>query len=87
NQPLRIVSIDEATALGAAMLGGLGAGIYADVPAAVDAIRYTTRTAEPVSADAAFYARAFQSVYRRIYPSVREVHHAIAALHTAEGSA
>lgn len=87
NQPLRIVSIDEATALGAAMLGGLGAGVYADVSAAVDAIRYTTRTAEPAAADAAFYARAFERVYRQIYPNVREVHHAIAALHAAEGSA
>ena len=87
NRPLRIVSIDEATALGAAMLGGLGAGIYADVRDAVRTIRYTTRCVEPVAADAAFYAHAFERVYQKIYPSVREVHHAITTLQKAEHSA
>ncbi len=87
NQPLRIVSIDEATALGAAMLGGLGTGIYTDIVDAGTTIRYTTRTAEPVPADASFYERAFQSVYRKIYLSVHEVHHAIAALNAVEVSA
>jgi len=86
NQPLRIVSIDEATALGAAMLGGLGAGLYTNVQAAVQTIRYTTRSTEPVAADAAFYARAFERVYQKIYPAVREIHHTIAALQKAEGN-
>jgi xylulokinase len=80
NRPLRVVSIDEATALGAAMLAGLGAGVYTDVAGAVRSIRYTTTVVEPEPATADFYARSFEQVYRALYPSVRDLHHAIGRL-------
>lgn len=80
NQPLRVVSIDEATALGAAMLAGLGAGIYTDVADAVRSVRYTTTVIEPEAAAASFYERGFHQVYCALYPSVRELHHAIVGL-------
>ncbi len=80
NHPLRVVSIDEATALGAAMLAGLGAGVYADVGAAVQSVRYTTALVEPEPTAAAFYAKAYERVYRELYPSVRTIHRAIGTL-------
>lgn len=80
NQPLRVVSIDEATALGAAMLAGIGAGVYADVTDAVQAVHYTTTVIEPEPAAATFYERGFNQVYRTLYPAVRELHHAIVGL-------
>lgn len=80
NQPLRIVSIDDATALGAAMLAGLGAGVYRDVADAVHSVRYTTTVIEPEPAAAAFHEQGFHQVYRALYPAVRDVHHAIAGL-------
>ncbi len=80
NRPVRVVSIDEATALGAAMLAGIGAGVYADVADAVQAVRYTTTVIEPEPAAVAFYARGFEQVYRALYPSVRDLHHAIGGL-------
>ena len=80
NQPLRVVSIDEATALGAAMLAGLGAGVYTDVADAVHSVRYTTTVIEPEAAAASFYERGFHQVYSALYPSVRELHHAIVEL-------
>jgi xylulokinase len=80
NQPLRVVSIDEATALGAAMLAGIGAGVYEDVADAVQSVRYTTTVIEPEPAAAEFYERGFNQVYRALYPAVRELHHAIVGL-------
>ena len=79
-QPLQVVSIDEATALGAAMLGGIGAGIYTNYTEAAATIRYTTTYLEPTPAAAAFYAQAYQNVYTQLYPAVRSLHHTIAAL-------
>jgi ribulose kinase len=75
-----VVSIDEATALGAAMLGGIGAGIYTNYTEAAATIRYTTTYLEPTPAAAAFYAQAYQNVYTQLYPAVRSLHHTIAAL-------
>ena len=48
NQSYRMVSIDEATALGAAVLGGLAAGLYNDVDDAVSHMRYTVTEIEPI---------------------------------------
>lgn len=80
NQPLRVVSIDEATALGAAMLAGVGAGVYADIADAVQSVRYTTTVIEPEPGAAKFYEQGFHQVYRSLYPAVRELHHAIVGL-------
>jgi xylulokinase len=80
SHPLRVVSIDEATALGAAMLAGLGAGIYPDVDTAEQSIRYTVSLVEPEPTAVTFYARAYEQVYRQLYPSVRNIHHAIGNL-------
>ena len=80
NRAMRVVSIDEATALGAAMLAGLGAGVYADVADAVHSVRYTTTVIEPEPAAAKFYERSFHQVYRALYPSIRDLHHAIVGL-------
>lgn len=80
NQPVRVVSIDEATALGAAMLAGIGAGVYTDVADAVQSVRYTTTVTEPEPVAAKFYEQGFNQVYRALYPAVRELHHAIVGL-------
>ncbi|MBI1881600.1 MAG: carbohydrate kinase, partial [Chloroflexi bacterium] len=41
NQPITVATVVEATSLGAAILGGLGAGVYADVPAAMQQLQRT----------------------------------------------
>lgn len=80
NQPITVVSMEEATALGAAMLGGLGAGVYANVAAAVAAIRYDATVVEPERTTADFYDELFHKVYSRLYGDLRAVHHASYAL-------
>jgi L-fuculokinase len=46
-RPVEIVDISEATLLGAALLGGVGAGFYPSIPEAQDAVRFNIQTIEP----------------------------------------
>jgi xylulokinase len=78
NHPLTVVSAKESTALGAAVLGGIGAGVYADIPTALAQLRYEQETVMPVAAEAAFYERAFREVYEQVYAALRPLHHATA---------
>src|SRR5215218_6800429 len=80
NQAITVVGVEEATSLGAAILGGIGAGVYADVPSALEELRYAENPVEPVQEEVSFYDAAFRRVYGRIYPSLRGVHHEIQAL-------
>lgn len=73
-----ILDIDEATALGAALLGGLAAGVYRDVPAAVAALRYGRTAVEPITADVPVYDAIYREIYTRLYPALASVSHAIA---------
>ena len=70
------VNVTEGAAYGAALLAGVGAGVYADVAAACEeAIRLTGRTepgpAVPIYAD--YYPR-----YRALYPALASEFAAIA---------
>ena len=77
NQEITVVGVEEATSLGAALLGGIGAGVYADVPSALRDLRYAESTVEPAPDEVPFYDTAFRRVYGRLYPSLRGVHHEI----------
>jgi len=86
DRPFSVAAIEEATTLGAALLGGIGAGVYADAGTALDALRYTRATVEPVAAHVAFYDRAFREVYQQLYQTLRPLSHALADL-GAQGAA
>ena len=75
-----IVEAHEATALGAALLGGLGAGVYDNVDAAVDAMRYGQQEIAPEPTDVPVYEAVYNQVYRRFYPSVAPLSQAISDL-------
>jgi xylulokinase len=77
NQPLTVVSVKEATALGAALLGGVGAGVYQDLAEALGQVRYDQVEVLPTADEASFYEAAFQAVYRPLYATLRPLHHAI----------
>jgi xylulokinase len=77
NQEITVSGVEEATSLGAAILGGVGAGVYDDIPAALQELRYDENPVEPTPDEVAFYDAAFRKVYGRLYPSLRSVHHEI----------
>ncbi|MDA0747579.1 MAG: FGGY family carbohydrate kinase [bacterium] len=75
NQTIEIAEVEEATAMGAAILGGLGAGVYRDSSDALAALRHQGTTISPLSENVETYNTIFESVYREIYPAVKELHH------------
>ncbi|MHB1134496.1 MAG: FGGY-family carbohydrate kinase [Chloroflexota bacterium] len=70
---VRVVELEEAVAQGAALLAGVGAGVFPTYQAAADSVERTTVVYEPIAAHTAEYARYFEAVYVHLYRSVREL--------------
>lgn len=79
----QIIEAEEGTALGAAILGGLGAGVYADVDDAIAAMRYGQRTVDPDPAEVPIYESIFCSVYRKLYPAIAPLSQTLSDLQSA----
>lgn len=77
NQPVIVTTMTEATSLGAALLGGLGAGVYADVPAALGQLKRDEVVVEPLAEQVALYETYFRQVYQQLYLTLRPLHHTI----------
>ncbi|MDP9365811.1 MAG: FGGY family carbohydrate kinase [Chloroflexota bacterium] len=77
--PIDVLDLDEATALGAAVLGGLAAGVYRDAPDALATLRYARTRVEPVAEDVPRYDRLYRTVHQRLYPALAPLSHALAA--------
>jgi xylulokinase len=75
-----IAAAEEATALGAALLGGLGAGVYRNAADAVASMRYGRSFVDPDPADVPIYETIYQDVYRRFYPAVAPLSQTISDL-------
>lgn len=70
--PIDRVRVDAGAAFGAALLGGVAAAIWPDVPAAVAATVRTTDRIEPVPEWVGRY-RELRHRYRALYPALREL--------------
>jgi xylulokinase len=68
--PLERVAVDEGAAFGAAILGGVAAGVWPDVLEGVAATVRTRETIEPVPEWVDVYREAHQR-YRELYPALR----------------
>jgi xylulokinase len=68
--PLELTRADEGAAYGAALLGGIAAGVWGDVREAVDTSVHVTRTIEPRPDWVERYA-GLQPAFRRMYPALR----------------
>ena len=76
-QPIEVPDVEDASPLGAAMLAGIGIGIYRDEADAFEHVRKSVRTFEPDPSAAAKYAKWFP-VHKSLYPALRSVSHAVA---------
>ena len=72
-----VPNVAEATCLGAAILGGTGAGVYAGVDDARERIRTSSRTVESDVDLQPVYRDRYNRVYLRLYETLRDIHHAI----------
>jgi xylulokinase len=68
--PLQRVAVEDAAAFGAALLGGVAAGVWPDVPAAVAATVRPGELIEPVPEWIEPY-RAARERFRALYPALR----------------
>lgn len=75
NQPIHVMRIDESTALGAAVLGGIGGGVYHSVGDAIAGLQHEESVVQPIPADVAYYEEAFQTVYKQLYPALAAINH------------
>ena len=64
------VEAEEGAAYGAALLAGVGAGVWKTVDAACDAVVRVASRTEPNAADRATLARQYER-YRKVYPALR----------------
>jgi xylulokinase len=76
---LTIIDEPEATGLGAALLGGIAAGVWPDMDAAQAAIAQPRHIVTPDPAWVARYEELYQTVYRRFYASIAPLSHALSA--------
>ena len=70
--PLERTAADEGAAFGAALLGGVRAGVWSDVHEAVTATVRVTGTTEPVAEWVERYAEV-RETFRALYPALRSV--------------
>ncbi|HXK95008.1 MAG TPA: FGGY-family carbohydrate kinase, partial [bacterium] len=65
---------DQGPAFGAAIMAGVGTGVYASIPEACDAILSVVERTEPDPARVQEYNDYYQ-VYHSLYPGIREACH------------
>jgi xylulokinase len=70
--PLERTEVDEGAAYGAALLAGVAAGLFADVPQAVGACVRVRETIEPDPEWTKVYAEGYER-YRALYPALRSL--------------
>ncbi len=75
-QRIDIIEVAEATALGAALLGGIGAGIFDDPREVHKQLSYSQTSVEPLAEQVDLYDAIFRNVYQEIYGALRDVNHA-----------
>ncbi len=70
--PLELSVVEEGSAFGAALLGGVAAGVFADVHDAVTRCVHVSDTVEPNAAWTEAYEEGYAR-YRLLYPAIKEV--------------
>ena len=83
-QTITVFDTGEAASLGAAILGGVGAEVYADIPSALEELHHTRTAVEPVADQVSQYDALFRQVYQQIYPALRTLHHNVHHLQAGE---
>ena len=76
-RPVEAPAIEEATPLGAAILAGIGVGVYDDAQDACSHVYRSGRTFEPDPQMTEIYARNFE-LYQRIYPALKPLNDKLA---------
>jgi xylulokinase len=79
-QPIKATEMVEVSALGAALLGGLAAGVFDDLADAQASLQPALRVIDPVEAWLARYEAHYRDLYQPAYAALRALHHAADAI-------
>ncbi|MDH3660146.1 MAG: FGGY family carbohydrate kinase [Alphaproteobacteria bacterium] len=79
-KPISATVMPEATALGAALLGGVAAGLWPTLQDAVQGLAVPYQRVEPIEEWIERYERLYQDAYRKAYAALRPLNHALGAL-------
>jgi xylulokinase len=85
-RPIEVTALSEGTCLSAAILGGLGAGVFASVEEARAAMAEAlgeVRIVEPDRAWVNAYEQLYRTVYARLPTALSPIHDALAAFRNA----
>jgi xylulokinase len=77
---LRVLDLKESTALGAALLAGVAAGVFRNEAESLAGLRHATRMVAPDPPNAALYDRCYRQVYSKIAPALEVAQRAIVEL-------
>jgi xylulokinase len=77
-KPIEIPPVEEATPLGAAILAGIGVGLYRDEQDAFERVYRPGPVVEPDRALHARYAERF-ALFQQLHPALKEIHQALRA--------
>jgi xylulokinase len=75
-RPIEVPQVEDASPLGAAMLAGIGVGVYRDELDAYEHVRKEAKVYEPDPRLTGKYAEWFP-VYKALYPALKQTSHAI----------
>ena len=73
-RPIEVPDVEEASPLGAAILAGIGMGLYQDEEDAYGRVYKPGKTYEPDPELSKQYAEWFK-IYKQLYPALREINH------------
>jgi sugar (pentulose or hexulose) kinase len=80
NRPMIIWKIDQPSALGAALLAGIGVAIYKNLSEASSSIQCERRVIQPDPERVLWYARLYSQGYKPIYTALKELNRNLSAL-------
>jgi xylulokinase len=83
NRPVVVPQIPEAAATGAALLAGLGAGVFSTPFEATSSPHYGHTQIDPINAHVAWYEALYNQVYRPLYAALAPVNHALEQLNNS----
>jgi xylulokinase len=79
NAELVTVNTTEGAAFGAALLAGVGTGVWKDVDAACQATVKQTGSTAPNPTDVGKYEAGY-ALYRKLYPALKDISHSLSSL-------
>ena len=81
NRPVRVARVPEAAAAGAALLAGIGSGVFGSAQEALESMRYEWEEIPPNPTRADWYAGLYETAYLPLYGALKTIH---GALHQAQ---